>query len=148
MPEGKSKVSGIVRFEHIEGRQCRIVAELTGLTPGPHGFHIHEFGNLIQGCSTAGPHFNPFEKTHGGPKSRNRHLGDLGNLIADKNGDAKLDVYDKEIELFGKFRVIGRSCVVHSKEDDLGEGGNEESMKTGNAGARVACGVIGLSAPF
>ena len=120
------------------------------MTPGLHGFHIHQWGNLTNGCTTAGPHFNPSGVTHGGPDDSVRHAGDLGNIIADENGNGIYDKEDKMLKIYGSHNssIIGRSVVVHAGEDDLGKGGNEESLKTGNAGARVACGVIGLSGPF
>ena len=111
-----------------------------------HGFHIHQFGNLTKGCLTAGPHYNPFNKTHGGPDDEERHVGDLGNVQADADGNGKYEREDKLVSLLGPLSVIGRSCVLHKDTDDLGRGGNAESKKTGNAGARIACGVIGLSA--
>mmetsp|Transcript_38433 Transcript_38433/g.53668 ORF Transcript_38433/g.53668 Transcript_38433/m.53668 type:complete len:93 (-) Transcript_38433:229-507(-) len=78
-PDGGSGVSGIVKLLQ-EGASTKIKAEITGLKPGLHGFHIHEFGNLTEGCKTAGPHFNPHKKTHGGPGDEERHVGDLGNI--------------------------------------------------------------------
>ena len=147
-PDGNSGVSGVVRFRHVEGEKVKIEADVTGLTPGKHGFHIHQYGNLTEGCKTAGPHYNPFNKNHGGPHSEERHVGDLGNLDANEAGVAHYELEDHQVMLYGQYSVVGRSCVCHAKEDDLGLGGNEESLKTGNAGARVACGVIGLSGPF
>ena len=98
---------------------------------------------------TAGPHFNPYNKNHGGPDDEERHVGDLGNIEADADGKG---IYYREDQLIMIYphlcNVVGRSVVVHAGEDDLGRGGNEESLKTGNAGARVVCGVIGLSGPF
>lgn len=85
---------------------------------------------------------------HGGPTSEVRHVGDLGNLVAGEDGVARYELEDHQIMLHGVHSVIGRSFVCHAGVDDLGEGGNEESTKTGNAGGRVACGVIGLSGPF
>ena len=105
-------------------------------------------GNLIEGCKTAGPHFNPHGVVHGGPDTEVRHVGDLGNVEANADGVANLDYEDRMVMLHGEETVIGRSCVCHGKTDDLGKGGDEESTKTGNAGARVACGVIGLSGAF
>lgn len=142
-------VTGTVKFSQREGHKVRIQANITGLTPGKHGFHIHEWGNLTNGCVTAGPHYNPFGKTHAGPADEVRHVGDLGNVIAGEDGKAALDIEDRLIMIYGaQGNVVGRSVVVHAGVDDLSTGGNEESLKTGNAGARVACGVIGLSAPF
>ena len=118
------------------------------MAPGQHGFHIHQFGNLSEGCKTAGPHFNPFGKTHGSPDREERHVGDLGNVVAGDDGVAKFELEDHLVMLSGENTVIGRSFVVHADVDDLGDGGHELSPTTGNAGARLACGVIGLSAPF
>lgn len=120
-----------------------------GLTPGKHGFHIHEFGNLTNGCITAGPHYNPDCKTHAGPDDEVRHVGDLGNIEADTAGRAVYDRDDRLIMIYGDYNnIVGRAVVVHEGVDDLGKGGNDESLKTGNAGARVACGVIGISGPL
>ena len=142
-------VSGTVKFIQQAGQKVRIQAEINGLTPGLHGFHIHEWGNLTNGCVTAGPHYNPHGKTHAGPSDEVRHVGDLGNIEANAEGRAVLDIEDHLINIYGDVaNVVGRSVVVHAGVDDLGKGGNEESLKTGNAGARVGCGVIGLSGPL
>ncbi len=126
--------------------QTHIQGTFTGLEPGnKHGFHIHQYGNLLNGCVTAGAHYNPFGQTHGGPKSEVRHVGDLGNVPADEHGNGKVDYSDSYVRLHGPHSVVGRSCVLHKKTDDLGQGGDEESLKTGNAGPRIACGVIGVA---
>ena len=105
-------------------------------------------GNLSQGCTTAGPHWNPEGKTHGGPADEERHHGDLGNLEAGEDGKATYAMSDRLLMLYGPNSIIGRSMVCHAGVDDLGKGGHELSSTTGNAGGRLACGVIGLSAPF
>lgn len=84
-------------------------------------------------------------RDHGAPSDFNRHTGDLGNIEANADGVATIDTTDKEIKLMGFHSIVGRSCLVHALEDDLGRGGNEESKKTGNAGARIGCGVIGVA---
>lgn len=142
-----AKVSGVVNFEQTsENEPTTISYEITGHDPNAlRGFHIHEWGDLTNGCVTAGPHFNPFKQTHGSPTAEVRHVGDMGNIQTDANGTAKGTLTDNLIKLFGPTSVIGRSVVVHGGQDDLGKGGDEESLKTGNAGARAACGVIGLA---
>ena len=112
-----------------------------------HGFHIHDFGDLTNGCITAGPHYNPTKQTHGGPSEEVRHIGDLGNIHSDENGDATYELQDEKIQLMGKHSIIGRSCVVHADEDDLGKGNFMDSKTTGHSGSRIACGVIGLCDP-
>lgn len=123
----------------------QVTGEITGLTKGDHGFHVHEFGDNTNGCVSAGAHFNPHGKDHGGPGAEVRHVGDLGNVTADDNGVAKVEISDKMISLFGEHSIIGRTLVVHADPDDLGLGGHELSKTTGNAGGRVACGVIGIA---
>jgi len=141
---GDPGVEGVIRFTQPEcGQPTVIEGEIKGLTPGQHGFHIHALGDSTQGCTSAGPHFNPFNKTHGGPNDEIRHVGDLGNVTANDAGIAAIKMTDKLIQLAGENSVVGRSMVVHMKVDDLGKGGDDESLKTGNAGARVGCGVIG-----
>ena len=90
-------------------------------------------------------HFNPFSKTHGSPTAAERHVGDLGNVVADDTGSVNATLSDSQISLFGPLSVVGRSVVVHEGIDDLGLGGHEQSKTTGNAGGRLACGVIGLA---
>lgn len=138
-PTQGSTVHGVVTFKK-EGRGVRIIANIVGLSPGPHGFHIHEFGDCTApDASSAGGHFNPTNMPHGGPKAAKRHVGDLGNIVADKNGVARLEMTDHLIRLDGPNSIIGRSVVVHAHADDL------KTQPTGNSGARVACGVIGIA---
>ncbi|KAM0024858.1 Superoxide dismutase [Cu-Zn] [Helianthus debilis subsp. tardiflorus] len=119
--------------------------KITGLTPGPHGFHLHEFGDTTNGCISTGPHFNPNGHTHGAPEDEIRHAGDLGNIIANADGVAEATIVDNQIPLTGPNAVVGRALVVHELADDLGKGGHELSLSTGNAGGRLACGVVGLT---
>lgn len=115
------------------------------LVAGNHGFHIHEFGDNTNGCTSAGPHFNPLGKDHGAPADADRHVGDLGNIVATANKVAKVEIEDSIISLTGANNIVGRTLVVHADPDDLGKGGHELSKTTGNAGARIACGVIGIA---
>jgi Cu-Zn family superoxide dismutase len=138
-PTEGNKTSGIVKFTQTpEG--IKIVADVEGLTPGRHGFHIHQFGDCsrLDGKS-AGGHFNPDAKNHGAPDGKQRHIGDLGNLVAGEDGKAHYEWRDGYISFSGVNSIIGRAIIVHAGEDDL------TSQPTGNAGARLACGVIGLA---
>jgi len=127
------------------GGPVQILGELKNLRPGKHGFHIHEFGDHTAGCTSTGGHFNPEKKTHGAPSDANRHHGDLGNIVADSEGVAKFCINDSVVSLVGINSVIGRAFVVHADEDDLGKGGHSDSLTTGHAGGRLACGVIGIA---
>ncbi|XP_063995591.1 superoxide dismutase [Cu-Zn]-like [Diachasmimorpha longicaudata] len=142
----QGEVKGTIFFEQTDdSAPVKVTGEVTGLTKGQHGFHIHEFGDNTNGCTSAGPHFNPLGKEHGGPNDAERHLGDLGNVEAGADGVAKVNISDKHIQLQGAHNIVGRTLVVHADIDDLGKGGHELSKTTGNAGARLACGVIGIT---
>lgn len=135
-PTQGNTAKGWVMFESM-GDHVHVTAEVSGLTPGKHGFHIHEKGD----CSSpdgksAGGHFNPEGKPHGGPDASERHHGDLGNLEAGADGLARYERMDFTIRLEGPNSILGRAIIVHAGEDDL------TSQPTGAAGARVACGVI------
>lgn len=150
-----SGVCGTVTFVQSDAETLEVEYALTGLAPGKHGFHIHEKADFSNGCASAGPHYNPFKTTHGGPNMGVRHVGDLGNVEAGANGEAKGKMTDQLIKLFGEYTVVGRSMMIHADEDDLGEGPLEgwpevppppapgqHTKTTGNAGGRIACGVI------
>lgn len=120
---------------------------ISGLTPNSeHGFHIHQFGDIYtDGCQSTGGHYNPFGYTHGAPTDKIRHVGDLGNLVTDVNGEINTEIEDRVVSLVGPYTVIGRAFVIHQKRDDLGRGtgpARNESLKTGNAGPRLGCGII------
>lgn len=140
-PTKGNSVGGKVRFTTVDGG-VRIVADITGLTPGgKHAIHIHEFGDVsAEDGSAAGGHYNPGGHPHGGPDSEHHHAGDLGNLTADAAGNAHYELVAKGLSLCcGKMSVIGRSVIIHAKEDDL------TSQPAGNAGPRIAQGVIGAT---
>lgn len=142
---GDSEVKGTVKFLQEGSGAVKITGEITGLAAGKHGFHVHEFGDNTNGCTSAGAHFNPSKQEHAGPEDAARHAGDLGNVVAGEDGVAHINITDSVISLTGPYSIIGRTMVVHADEDDLGRGGHELSKTTGNAGARLACGVIGIS---
>ncbi|EIM85978.1 uncharacterized protein STEHIDRAFT_98286 [Stereum hirsutum FP-91666 SS1] len=143
---GDSKVSGTVTFEQASKTgPVTVTGDLKGLdATAQRGFHIHQLGDVTNGCASAGPHFNPFGKSHGSPSDTERHIGDLGNIESDRSGNAEFTFDDSVITLNGPLSIVGRAVVVHAGTDDLGRGDNDESLKTGNAGARSACGVIGV----
>jgi Cu-Zn family superoxide dismutase len=135
-PTRGSQVQGTVTFEQ-EKAGVRVQADVIGLSPGAHGFHIHERGDCsAPDAGSAGEHFDPTRSLHGGPDAERRHAGDLGNLIADEAGRAQSARVDAHLSLAGTASVVGRAVVVHAAADDL------TSQPAGNAGARVACGVI------
>jgi len=120
-----------------KGKIVHITGKIEGLSPGKHGFHIHEFGDLRAPDGTsAGGHYNPGGHKHGGPDSKERHAGDLGNIVADKNGVANVDIKTANFKL---HFVLGRAFVVHAGADDL------SSQPSGAAGPRAALGVIGIA---
>lgn len=145
---GKSPVSGVLDLtESAAAGGVRIVGRITGLTPGKHGFHVHQFGDVFSnGCDSTGPHYNPRKALHGAPHDGpdQRHAGDLGNIVADDQGLAVINFVDTVVSLSGPESILGRAFVVHAAEDDLGRVENEGSTKTGNAGARLACGIIAI----
>ena len=144
----QSGIHGSVKFaEDLENNQVKIELNIVGLSPNSlHGFHVHEAGDLSDKCTSMCAHFNPFNKTHGGPNSKVRHVGDLGNIKTNGKGEAKYSFCDSVIKLRGtKSNIIGRGLIIHEDEDDCGKGGNAESLKTGNAGKRIACSVIGYA---
>ena len=101
------------------------------------------------GCKAAGGHFNPFSRSHGGPDDDARHVGDLGNIITPEGAETTtVDIVDDIITLFdgSEENIASRTLVIHEGEDDLGDGGTPDSGTTGNAGGRVACGIVELRA--
>lgn len=136
--EHSKGVSGTVLLTQ-RGGTTEFACDVSGLRPGKHGFHVHAAGDLRDGCASACNHYNPTGSSHGGRTGRTRHRGDLGNLEADRDGRCVQTV----VAQVGVEEILGRMLIVHAGEDDLGQGGDEESRKTGNAGKRIACGVIG-----
>jgi Cu-Zn family superoxide dismutase len=137
-----NNVTGTVTFTQTADG-VSFVADIDGFEPNTkHGFHIHDKGDLsAPNLSSAGGHFNPTHEAHGGPNSPHHHLGDLGNLEADANGHAHLEGTMKGVALTAgdPLSILGRSVIIHAKEDD------EHSQPAGNSGARIAGGIIVLS---
>ena len=142
------KIKGIVYFtEDLNNNHVIIDIHIEGLKKnGLHGFHIHEYGDISEQCESMCSHFNPFGKKHGCPGSKERHVGDLGNIFS--NGEEEpvmIDMVVNNLSLIGKYSVIGRALIVHEDADDLGKTNHPLSKTTGNSGARIACGVIGIA---
>lgn len=141
------EINGYVKFiEDINKNAVKVDLHINGLNKNSlHGFHVHEAGDLTDKCTSMCSHFNPYSKTHGCPGMKERHVGDLGNIETNSKGEAKYHFFDDVIKLRGKSNIIGRGLIIHADQDDCGKGGNAESLKTGNAGKRIACAVIGYS---
>lgn len=136
---GQSNLRGFVKFEQInliEG--VDITVNIDGLYPNEtHGLHIHEFGDLSNGCETLGMHYNPFNQSHGDRYGTPRHQGDLGNVLSNENGTVNLTYLGIDFQLAGPYSVIGRGCSLHNGTDEL-YGGHSVG------GPKLACGVIGV----
>jgi Cu-Zn family superoxide dismutase len=136
-PTEGNEVSGTVRFEQT-GEGLAVQVDLTGLPPSSqHGFHVHETGDCsAPDATSAGDHYNPEGHPHALPNGEARHAGDMGNLEADENGEVHTQLVIDTMSIDGERpSVIGRAVIVHANPDDGGQ-------PTGNAGARIACGVV------
>ncbi|KAF8766784.1 Extracellular superoxide dismutase [Cu-Zn] like protein [Argiope bruennichi] len=140
------RLQGFDMGDHHGHHQQAVQQEDDNQTPAPavhkHGFHVHASGDLSNGCQSTGSHYNPKNANHGGPNALVRHVGDLGNIECDDHGVANIVFSDDVASLKGPYSIVGKAIVIHALPDDLGLGGNEESLKTGNAGTRLACCVI------
>ncbi len=138
-PTAKSKVTGTIAFKEVDGG-VEVTATVENLKPGDHAYHVHEKGDCTApDASSAGGHFNPGGHPHGAPDAEHRHEGDFGNLTAGKDGKATKTFVMKGISLDDSpTSIVGKGFIVHEKADDF------KTQPTGNAGGRVACGVIAL----
>ena len=136
---------GVVRLTQVDTETCLVEGTLDGLSPGLHGLAIHETGDTSEGCASLGGHYNPRGARHGSPDNSEteRHAGDLGNILADETGRARIRLVDRVLKVWD---VIGRSVVVSANKDDLGLGQTEASLANGNCGPGLACGVIARAA--
>jgi superoxide dismutase, Cu-Zn family len=142
-PTEGNQTTGVVTFKPADKGKVEIEARLTGLLPNSkHAIHIHQYGDLTsKDGKSAGDHYNPMHHPHALPDKENRHAGDFGNLESDQNGNADFKLTVDNISLAGRLSpIIGRAVVVHAKVDD-------GSQPTGNAGDRIAIGVIGVKNP-
>ena len=148
-PHNKMNIEGYIDFyQPDQFCDTSIVISLKGFGPRKtHAIHIHEKSDFSNGCMSAGGHYNPFGQTHGNYKlhGQKRHVGDLvNNITSNDYGDVYVEFTDDLVSLYEPHSVLDRSIVIHEKKDDLGMGGNAESLITGNAGGRMACTAIRL----
>lgn len=141
-PTQGNTTNGVVSFSQQDDKVL-VNARIQGLSPGPHGFHIHEKGDCsAPDASSAGGHFNPASTKHGSPSSPEHHGGDFGNLTADATGTATLAITIPASQITlsksGANSIIGKGLIVHADPDDFA------TQPTGNSGKRLACGVISL----
>lgn len=136
-PTEGNTARGTVNFTQ-QGDKVLIEATIVGLSPGQHGFHIHDKGDCsAPDATSAGGHFNPDGKQHGDPFGAPHHAGDMPMLNADAGGKAKLYYETAAATLQpGPNSIVGRAVVIHQKADDF------VSQPAGNSGARIGCGVI------
>ncbi|KAI8915092.1 Cu/Zn-superoxide dismutase, partial [Entophlyctis helioformis] len=140
-----ASISGTVAFvQNSPTSKIQVIADLAGIPPGKHGWHVHVSGNIFPNCTAAGLHFNPFNVNHGAPNARTRHVGDFGNMDVGADGRFQQRFTDRLASLFGERSIIGRALVIHANQDDLGLTNNPLSKVVGNSGGRLACGVVGL----
>ncbi len=136
---------GAARLDELRGG-VHIVLEMTGMPPGDHGVHIHAVGKCDPPAfATAGPHFNPGGRQHGTLNPQGAHAGDLPNITVGADGRGRLETVSERISLGGDatslFDADGSALVVHAQPDDF------KTDPAGNAGARIACGVIARPEP-
>ncbi|KAI9498572.1 superoxide dismutase 1, soluble [Zychaea mexicana] len=144
---GAYAVVGLIWFAQKDGsNETEVYGNISNVSSGEHGLHIHQYGDLSRGCESFGPHFNPYNHTHGGPTDKVKHVGDFGNVVADANDTVHVRLTVDSLEFSGKNSILGRGIVLHEGKDDLGKGDTPDSKLTGNSGARLACGVIGWAA--
>jgi Cu-Zn family superoxide dismutase len=142
-PTQGNQVAGVVTFRPVGEGKVEVEAKVTGLPPNSkHAIHVHQYGDLTsKDGKSAGDHYNPMGHQHGLPEQKDRHAGDFGNIESDQSGNATMKLVVDNISLAGRLSpVIGRAVVLHAKPDD-------GSQPSGNAGDRIAVGVIGVRNP-
>lgn len=141
-PAGSQTARGMVHFQDLGDQGVEVKVDLFGVPPGVHGFHVHEKGDCGNNGQNAGGHFNPTAMIHGSPDAASHHAGDFGNVTADEKGEVHTTFTTHSISLAPgqSSYVIGHAVVLHGSPDDL------TSQPAGNAGARIACGVVEVMA--
>ena len=136
--EENSPITGEVLFTELKGG-IEVRAQVAGVPPGKHGFHIHENGSCDDQGKAAGSHYNPDGAMHGlviTDGFARAHAGDFGNIEVNDNGIGNLKIFVPGLTLSGlKYNIAGKAVILHEKTDDFGQ-------PTGNAGGRIGCGTI------
>lgn len=139
-PTANQTAKGTVHFTELGDGSVEVDVDLTGVSHGTHGFHIHDKGDCGDNGNAAGGHFNPNAAQHGAPNAASHHSGDFGNVEADANGNVKTKFTTRAITLSpSSTSAIGHAVILHGNPDDL------TTQPTGNAGPRIACGVVTLN---
>jgi superoxide dismutase, Cu-Zn family len=137
MSTSESTASGTVDLAQKADGSVDVTVKLTGVPPGVHGFHIHDKGDCGDNGNAAGGHFNPASTAHGAPGVEPHHAGDFGNVTADASGNVNTHFNTRSVTLdAGANSAAGHAIILHANPDDL------MTQPTGNAGARIACGVV------
>jgi Cu-Zn family superoxide dismutase len=135
-PISGSHAVGMAHFQQNADGSVEVSLDMTGVTPGVHGFHIHDKGDCGDNGNAAGGHFNPMSMPHGAPDAVSHHAGDFGNVTADAKGEIHTKFTTHSIAVAaGDKSVVGHAVIVHANPDDL------TTQPSGNAGPRIACGV-------
>jgi superoxide dismutase, Cu-Zn family len=136
-PTSGQTAAGTVNLTQLGDGSVRVDVNLTGVPAGTHGFHIHEKGDCGDNGNAAGGHYNPLGTPHGAPNADQKHAGDFGNVTADASGNVRTTFTTRSITVAeGTTTAIGHAIILHANPDDL------TTQPTGNAGARIACGVV------
>jgi len=136
-PTTGNNARGMVHFQDLGGGTVEVKVDLTGVPAGVHGFHVHDKGDCGDNGNAAGGHFNPTAMPHGAPDAASHHAGDFGNVTADDKGEVHVHLSSHMITVSaGPSSVVGHAVILHGNPDDL------TTQPSGNAGPRIACGVV------
>jgi superoxide dismutase, Cu-Zn family len=134
-----STAHGMVHLQELGDGSVDVQADLTNVPPGVHGFHIHDKGDCSDNGNAAGGHFNPTNMPHAAPDAQSHHAGDFGNVTADDKGEVHTHFNTRSVTVHeGATSAVGHAVILHANPDDL------TSQPSGNAGPRIACGVLTL----
>ena len=138
-PTTGNTAAGTVKLAEQADGSVQVTVDLTGVPPGVHGFHIHDKGDCGDNGNAAGGHFNPMATAHGAPAAEPHHAGDFGNVTADASGNVRTTFTTRSVTVAaGATSAVGHAVILHANPDDL------QTQPTGNAGGRIACGVVQL----